>query len=930
MVDETRISELDPASSEDGIIQTIVIQESSDGQGLDNFRAELYSVETIDRLEQESLERDSQLDQRINQTNTDLLLEAEARWQADVLLALAIEDEANERIQADELLQENIDTETQARIDADTALDLRIDGVIDDVGDVSQALAQEVQDRIDGDVALGERIDTETQQRQQDVSDVNERIDHMYSNDMVNTFDDQSINGTKSFEKIQSQTDEVISDKQGNSVLLSTDEHNTFGQDYKHVRLRGVSVPKWVHADGEVDNLATEQQVLDETQARIEADNALASDISDNADSISQNASDISNLQTGKEDSIPYGPSGYMALVNEDGDGFEFVTPPDFSFFRLRGIMTEYSGPDDSIIAVVGGDGLNEFLYRDIPPNVAEEIVNGFAYRSQENFSVEITDGGGIVDITIGDFLFWNTGSDQWLHLPTSSVEGGVESINNLAGVINFAAGTGLDIVVNAVNNTITFLIDESVATETDIQALQAQITENAEQIVSLLEDMVFVTEKLVELENSIGDNAFAITALTLRVAQNESSIQTLFEDFSTHIDDTENPHQVTAAQVGAATTGALAAHVGDTDNPHEVTPGQIGAATSGALTAHTGDTDNPHEVTASQVGAAPASHVSDTDNPHSVTAEQVGAVSEEALQEHLDDVENPHAVTAAQAGAAPASHVTDQTNPHAVTAAQVGAATTGALAAHIGDTENPHEVTPGQIGAAPASHTTDETNPHAVTAAQVGAAQVGGSGTQTFSVATPTESSHATDRGYVDNRINELLEPFKVGSCYFSMTGNNPAIDLGYGVWELITGNATLSFGDGEVRDGAVIGANTHTLTAAEMPSHTHTGPSHTHSTPNHTHTASSNSTGAHSHGVLSSTGGGSGAYADQTTGSGANYAIPTDSDGAHAHTITVNSGGASTTGAGGTGATGGAGGGEAHNVQSARILINVWQRTE
>ncbi|WP_210437985.1 hypothetical protein, partial [Vibrio crassostreae] len=106
----------------------------------------------------------------------------------------------------------------------------------------------------------------------------------------------------------------------------------------------------------------------------------------------------------------------------------------------------------------------------------------------------------------------------------------------------------------------------ESVATETDIQALQAQITENAEQIVSLLEDMVFVTEKLVELENSIGDNAFAPTALTLSVAQNESSIQTLFEDFSTHIDDTENPHQVTAAQVGAATTGALAAHVGDTD----------------------------------------------------------------------------------------------------------------------------------------------------------------------------------------------------------------------------------------------------------------------------------------------------------------------------------------------------------------------------
>ncbi|CAK2165900.1 conserved hypothetical protein [Vibrio crassostreae] len=786
MVDETRISELDPASSEDGVIQTIVIQESSDGLGLDNFRAELYSVETIDRLEQESIERDSQLDQRINETNTDLLLEAEARWQADVLLGLAIEDEANERILADELLQQNIDTETQARIDADNALDLRIDGVLDDVGDVSQALAQEVQDRIDGDVALGERIDTETQQRQQDVSDVNERIDYMYSNDMVNTFDDQSINGTKSFEKIQSQTDEVISDKQGNSVLLSTDEHNTFGQDYKHVRLRGVSVPKWVHADGEVDNLATEQQVLDETQARIEADNALASDISDNAVSISQNASDISNLQTGKEDSIPYGPSGYMALVNEDGDGFQFVTPPDFSFFRLRGVMTEYTGPDGTVIAEVTGDSLNEFLYRDLPPNVAVETANGFAYRAQENFSVEITDGGGIVDITIGDFLFWNTDADQWLHLPTASVEGGVESINNLAGVINFAAGTGLDIVVNAVNNTITFLIDESVATDTDIQALQQQITNNASEITQILEDLVYVTNKLVELDSGVASNATAITLLSERVTQNESDITSLFEDFATHIDNTENPHQVTAAQVGAATTGALAAHVGDTDNPHEVTPVQIGAATSAALTAHTGDTENPHEVTASQVGAAPASHVSDTDNPHSVTAEQVGAVSEEALQDHLDDTENPHSVTAAQAGAAPASHLTDIANPHAVTAAQVGAATTGALAAHVGDSGNPHDVTAAQVGAG--TFSTGVILPGSQVNGAVGTAtnQSGGSvnaTTGSFSgavtVQEPTEANHPATKGYVDG-----YEAFPVGAAYSSVTNENPSTALGYGTW--------------------------------------------------------------------------------------------------------------------------------------------------
>ncbi|TKF64254.1 hypothetical protein FCV55_20985, partial [Vibrio sp. F13] len=696
------------------------------------------------------------------------------------------------------------------RIDADNALDLRIDGVLDDVGDVSQALAQEVQDRIDGDVALGERIDS-----------LDSKVDDL-DGENVKLTGDQQIAGDKTF------SDSIIFDQFQDTpkglFALGSD-----GSIYNLIRLDPNDVTQFGNANGsifhwggvasnnyhagimlgddwgltsrstdldddrvlrlikaggtreapavDVGSTAYPTIILSENNPRVKRsgdasgityelwheanlDPATSDELGAVEARVAQNESDIADLETGKEDSIAYGPSGYMALVNEDGDGFQFVTPPDFSFFRLRGVMTEYTGPDDTVIAEVTGDALNEFLYRDLPPNVAVEAANGFAYRAQENFSVEITDGGGIIDITVGDFLFWNSDVDQWLHLPTATVEGGVESINNLAGVINFEAGTGLDIVVNSVNNTITFLIDESVATDTDIQALQQQITSNASEITQILEDLVYVTNKLVELDSGVASNATTITLLSERVAQNESDIAALFEDFGTHIADYENPHQVTAAQVGAATTGALAAHVGDTDNPHEVTPVQIGAATSAALSAHTGDTDNPHEVTAAQVGAAPASHVSDTDNPHSVTAEQVGAVSEEALQEHLDDVENPHAVTAAQAGAAPASHVTDETNPHAVTAAQVGAATTGALAAHTGDTENPHSVTAGQIGAATSAaltaHTGDNENPHEVTAAQVGAATTGALAAHTGDTDNPhavtaaqvgaAPASHVTD----------------------------------------------------------------------------------------------------------------------------------------------------------------------------------------
>jgi len=58
----------------------------------------------------------------------------------------------------------------------------------------------------------------------------------------------------------------------------------------------------------------------------------------------------------------------------------------------------------------------------------------------------------------------------------------------------------------------------------------------------------------------------------------------------SAHVAATNNPHNVTAAQVGADASGAaaavqtnLTAHTGNTANPHNVTPVQIGAATSGA-----------------------------------------------------------------------------------------------------------------------------------------------------------------------------------------------------------------------------------------------------------------------------------------------------------------------------------------------------------
>lgn len=43
------------------------------------------------------------------------------------------------------------------------------------------------------------------------------------------------------------------------------------------------------------------------------------------------------------------------------------------------------------------------------------------------------------------------------------------------------------------------------------------------------------------------------------------------------HINNTNNPHQVTASQIGAATTQALNNHINDKTNPHDVTANQVG-----------------------------------------------------------------------------------------------------------------------------------------------------------------------------------------------------------------------------------------------------------------------------------------------------------------------------------------------------------------
>ena len=77
-------------------------------------------------------------------------------------------------------------------------------------------------------------------------------------------------------------------------------------------------------------------------------------------------------------------------------------------------------------------------------------------------------------------------------------------------------------------------------------------------------------------------------------------------------------------------------------------------------------------------------------------------------------------------------------------------------------------------------------------------------------------------------NKSNVSITPFDiynlypVGSIYMSVNSTNPSTYFG-GTWERIKGRFLLAADDSTYKLGGTGGEATHTLTVAEMPSHTH-----------------------------------------------------------------------------------------------------------
>lgn len=140
--------------------------------------------------------------------------------------------------------------------------------------------------------------------------------------------------------------------------------------------------------------------------------------------------------------------------------------------------------------------------------------------------------------------------------------------------------------------------------------------------------------------------NNLYLTPVTVATYVSERAVNPL----TTHMADTSNPHNTTKSQVGLGSvdnfpTATEAIAVAGTSNAHFMTP----LATAKAITAQAGsminshieNRNNPHGVTAAQVGTYTKAQI-DT---------QVGAVTT-SLNNHVGNTNNPHGTTAAQVGA--------------------------------------------------------------------------------------------------------------------------------------------------------------------------------------------------------------------------------------------------------------------------------------
>lgn len=217
--------------------------------------------------------------------------------------------------------------------------------------------------------------------------------------------------------------------------------------------------------------------------------------------------------------------------------------------------------------------------------------------------------------------------------------------------------------------------------------------------------------------------------------------------EIATHIGNRNNPHGVTAEQIGLGDVLNI-----DINNqrPTYVQASTLENIVSGEtltlsmskimkaiaeLISHLGHKSNPHAVTATQVGLGNVNNTSDVNKPVSTAqataiadAKSAGTTAQTNLTSHINTKTNPHGVTASQVGLGSVPNVaTNDQTPTYTQASTLANLVSGEklsvsmgkimkgladLISHLANKSNPHTVTKAQVGLGNVDNTSDANKP--------------------------------------------------------------------------------------------------------------------------------------------------------------------------------------------------------------------------
>lgn len=250
-----------------------------------------------------------------------------------------------------------------------------------------------------------------------------------------------------------------------------------------------------------------------------------------------------------------------------------------------------------------------------------------------------------------------------------------------------------------------------------DLTTTNEKVTTNTTNIEKNADAIAKETERATAAESSLSDGLRAeIERATTKETELEGAI-------TTHINDTNNPHNVTKEQVG----------LGKVDNTTDLEK-PISVATQAALDTKADKTyvdaqldtkapiDSPVFKGNPQVENPPAPNDSSNRIPSTAWVNETikNSVSD-GLEAHVSDFNNPHHVTKEQVGLGKVDNTSDLEKPISIAVQEAlnniktdatGYATKEELTNHINDRNNPHNVTKEQIGLGNVDNTSDMNKP--------------------------------------------------------------------------------------------------------------------------------------------------------------------------------------------------------------------------